>query len=208
MVQLRVAPELHDLDDVRIGAVAAIRSRDPCVAIAYADPMADSITVIAGLPIPSRSPVFLAVVGVHVLAGLTCVAAGAVAMLSHKGHGRHPAFGAIYFWGIVVVFASAAGLAIVRWAEDYPLFILGGLAFASAWIGRTVQRRRWPVRLHIAGMGVSYVLLLTAFYVDNGSNLPLWRTLPPIAFWLLPSAVGLPIIAYALLRHPLVRGPG
>jgi hypothetical protein len=57
-------------------------------------------------------------------------------------------------------------------------------------------------------MGVSYVLLLTAFYVDNGSNLPLWRTLPPIAFWLLPSAVGLPIIAYALLRHPLVRGPG
>ena len=169
--------------------------------------MADGITVIAGLPIPSSSPVFLAVVGVHVLAGLTCVFAGFAAMLSHKGHGRHSAFGAIYFWGLVVVFASATGLAIVRWAEDYPLFILGGFAFASAWIGRTAQRRRWPVRLHIAGMGASYVLLLTAFYVDNGSNLPRWWTLPPIAFWLLPSTVGLPIIAYALLRHPLVRGP-
>jgi uncharacterized membrane protein len=167
--------------------------------------MADGVTVIAGLPIPSSSPVFLAVVGVHVLIGSTCVATGAVAMLSRKGRGRHSNFGTIYFWGLVAVFASATGLAIVRWAEDYPLFILGALSFASAWLGRTARRRGWPVRLHIAGMGASYVSLLTAFYVDNGKNLPLWRELPPIAFWLLPSAVGLPIIVYALARHPLAR---
>ena len=42
--------------------------------------MTDTVTVIAGLPIPSTSPAFLAVVAFHVLAGLTCVAAGAVAM--------------------------------------------------------------------------------------------------------------------------------
>jgi hypothetical protein len=52
-------------------------------------------------------------------------------------------------------------------------------------------------------MGASYVVLLTAFYVDNGKNLPLWRELPPIAFWILPSAVGAPIMAFALLRHRL-----
>jgi uncharacterized membrane protein len=167
--------------------------------------MTDAATVIAGLPIPSTSPIFLGAVGLHVLAGLTCVAAGAVAMLSRKGRGRHSTFGTIYFWGLAAVFASATGLAIVRWAEDYPLFILGGLAFTSAWLGRAAQRRRGPVRLHIAGMGASYVLLLTAFYVDNGKNLPVWRALPQIAFWLLPSAIGAPIIAYALLRHPLVR---
>jgi hypothetical protein len=51
------------------------------------------------------------------------------------------------------------------------------------------------VRLHIAGIGASYVLLLTAFYVDNGPNLPLWRLLPRIAFWQLPTAVRAPIIA-------------
>jgi len=55
------------------------------------------------------------------------------------------------------------------------------------------------------GMGTSYTLLLTAFYVDNGRNLPLWRELPMIAFWLLPSAVGIPIMAYVLLRHPVIR---
>lgn len=51
------------------------------------------------------------------------------------------------------------------------------------------------MRLHIAGIGASYVLLLTAFYVDNGPNLPLWRLLPRIAFWQLPTAVRAPIIA-------------
>jgi len=49
--------------------------------------------------------------------------------------------------------------------------------------------------------------LLTAFYVDNGKNLPLWKELPPIAYWILPGAVGIPLIVYALLRHPLVQRP-
>ena len=54
-------------------------------------------------------------------------------------------------------------------------------------------------------MGLSYILLLTAFYVDNGHSLPLWRDLPTIAYWLLPGTVGVPLIVYALLMHPLAR---
>jgi hypothetical protein len=104
-------------------------------------------------------------------------------------------------------FCVRDGLGMARWTEDYHLFILGALSFAAASWGRTALRRRWWnwVRLHVMGMGASYILLLTAFYVDNGKNLPLWKELPQIAFWLLPSAVGVPIITYALLRHPLVR---
>ena len=171
--------------------------------------MTDVVTVVAGLPIPSTSKVFLATVGFHVLFGLACVATGALAMLSRKGRGRHSAFGKAYFWGLAAVSISSAALAMTRWADDYPLFTLAALSMTSAGLGRTALRRRWPhwVRLHMSGMGVSYILLLTAFYVDNGKNLPLWRALPQIAFWLLPSAVGLPILGYALLRHPLVRRP-
>jgi hypothetical protein len=44
-------------------------------------------------------------------------------------------------------------------------------------------------------MGSSYILLLTAFYVDNGKNLPVWRELPQIAFWLVPGAIAFPIVA-------------
>jgi hypothetical protein len=54
-------------------------------------------------------------------------------------------------------------------------------------------------------MGTSYILLLTAFYVDNGRNLPLWRNLPPIAYWVLPAVVGILIIVRALLWHPVVH---
>ena len=133
--------------------------------------------VVAGIPIPSDSPAFLVVLGVHVLAGLAAVLTG---------------------------LATMAGLSAVRWAEDYHLFVLGTLAFAAAFVGRRAVRRQ-RLRRHLIGMGSSYILLLTAFYVDNGAHLPLWRELPTPAYWLLPAAIGLPLIMVALRRHPLVR---
>jgi uncharacterized membrane protein len=169
--------------------------------------MADDITVIAGIPIPSTSPVFLATVGIHVVFGLACTVAGVVAMLSNKGRGRHSDFGTIYYWCLAAVFVTATALSVARWAENYHLFILGALSFAGAyWARRAARRHRrnW-IPHHITGMGLSYVLLLTAFYVDNGKHLPLWRDLPQWAFWTLPAVVGVPIIVHALLRHPLAR---
>jgi hypothetical protein len=169
--------------------------------------MADGITVIAGIPIPSASPVFLTIVGIHVLFGLVCAVSGGGTMLSRKARGRHSKVGKIYFWTLVGVVVTATALSVVRWAEDYHLFFLGGLALAAASWARAAARRHWHgwVRRHIAGMGLSYVLLLTAFYVDNGKNLPLWSALPPWAFWMLPFAIGAPVIIHALMRHPLAR---
>ena len=95
-----------------------------------------------------------------------------------------------------------AGLSAVRWSEDYHLFVLGALAFVAAFMGRRAVRRQ-QIRLHLLGMGSSYILLLTAFYVDNGAHLPLWRELPTQAYWLLPAAIGLPLIMITLRRHPL-----
>jgi hypothetical protein len=48
--------------------------------------------------------------------------------------------------------------------------------------------------------------LLTAFYVDNAKSLPVWKSLPHVAYWLLPSAVGLPIIPRALARYRGLAG--
>ena len=142
--------------------------------------MSDGITDFAGIEIPSTNPVFLTVVGVHILLGLACTVTGAIAMLSPKREGRHSWNGTIYFWCLAGVFLTAAGLAAVRWAQDYHLFILGALSFAAACLGRQARRDRWRywVRLHIAGMGASYVLLLIAFYVDNGKSLPLLERAP------------------------------
>ncbi len=163
---------------------------------------------VAGIPIPSDAPLFLAVLVIHVAAGLTCVITGAVAMLSRKSAGRHHRFGTFYYWGLIVVFITMGVLSVMRWAQDYHLFILGVLSFTAAFVGRqAAPSRATPrIRVHVIGMGLSYILLLTAFYVDNGKNLPLWSLLPPLAYWLVPLAVGAPIMARVLLRHPLVRG--
>src|SRR5450432_3588021 len=164
------------------------------------------MTNLAGIEIPSNDPAFLAVVGIHILLGLACTVTGLAAMLSQKRAGRHPRYGTIYFWCLAGVFLTATGLSAVRWTEDYHLFILGALSFAAAYLGRRARRHRWNnwVRLHLTGMGASYVLLLIAFYVDNGKSLPLWKELPPAAYWVLPAAIGIPLIVRALLWHPLV----
>lgn len=168
------------------------------------------MTIVLGIPIPSTDPVFLAIVGVHVLLGLAAVITGAVAMLSPKRRGRHADMGTIYFWCLSGVFATMGALSFMRWAANSPLFLVGAIAMICACLGRTAARRRWRQwpRLHLTGMGTSYIALLTVFYVDNGKSLPLWRDLPEIALWILPSAVGLPVILLALFRHPLASAFG
>ncbi len=54
---------------------------------------------------------------------------------------------------------------------------------------------------HITGMSASYIVLLIAFYLDNGKNLPLWRDLPHLTYWLLPTAIGIPLAVRALIRY-------
>jgi hypothetical protein len=108
---------------------------------------------------------------------------------------------------LTALFLSGTALSVMRWAQAYHLFILGGFSFLAALVGREARRGRvrgWE-RLHIAGMGSSYVLMFIAFYVDNGRQLPPLNLLPPWTYWLLPIVVGAPIIIWALMRHPLVR---
>ncbi len=157
---------------------------------------------IGGLEIPSTDPLFLSVLAVHVAGGLTCVVTGAGAAIAGKGRPRHIRFGRVYVWSVGVVFGTALVLAALRWPHDIHLAVLGAISFAAAFVGYLARRRHWPGdRAHIVGMGTSYVALLTAFYVDNGRQLPLWDRLPTAAYWLLPALVGAPIVLRALARH-------
>ena len=172
--------------------------------------MTQAPITIAGIPIPSASPIFLVVVGIHVLAGLTAVITGIGAMLSDKGPGRHPSFGLWYYRSVVLTSITMAVLSVMRWAHDYHLFILGACALTAVMLGRQTapSRSGGRIRIHVTAMGLSYVFLLTAFYVDNGPNLPLWRHLPHLAYWVLPILVGATLIVRALLTHPLVQQCG
>jgi hypothetical protein len=155
---------------------------------------------ILGDQVGSTAPAFLAILAVHVIAGLTAVITGAAAALARKGSPQHIRAGRWYYRAITAVFATATALAAMRWAQDYYLFILGATAFTAATIGYLHRRRHRPGDTgHIAGMGIAYTAMLTAFYVDNGPHLPLWDRLPTLAFWILPAAIAAPIITRAII---------
>lgn len=135
--------------------------------------MIGASTVIGGIPLPSDTPLFLAFVAVHLAGGLVAATAGAVAMLNRKQAGRHPHAGTVYYWALAVLLVTMSVLALSRWSEDYHLFAIGLSSFIAATIGRMARRRLWPswARIHMSGMAASYILMSTAFYIDNGPNL-------------------------------------
>lgn len=156
-----------------------------------------------GIEVQLTSPLFLTFLTFHVLAGLVCVITGIVAMLTKKRLGPHPRWGTIYYSSLATLSVSATVLAAMRFKEDFSLFVLGMISFGMASLGRTARRRAWENwgNVHISCMGSSYIVMLTAFYVDNGKNLPLWRDLPHLSYWLLPGLVGIPLIVRALSRY-------
>jgi hypothetical protein len=162
-----------------------------------------------GIEVPPTAPLFSTLLAVHVTAAFLAVVAGASAALTRpKGRGRHSRWGKVYFWAICAVFATATALAVMRWAQDRHLFAIGAIAFTAALTGRLARRLDRPGDgAHILGMGVSYIAMLTAFYVDNGHRLPLWDRLPAVAYWTLPAAAGTPIIWRALRRHHRTSAP-
>jgi hypothetical protein len=155
---------------------------------------------ILGDQVGSTAPVFVTFLAIHVVAGLTAVITGAIAGFARKGSPRHIRAGRMFYRAITIVFLTATALSIMRWRQDYHLLIIGGVAFAAATTGYLHRRRHRPGDSgHILGMGIGYVAMITAFYVDNGPHLPLWDRLPPLTFWFPPAVIGAPIIARALL---------
>ena len=155
---------------------------------------------ILGDEVGSTAPVFLSFLVVHIAAGLTAVVTGAIAALTPKGSPRHVRAGRWFYRAITVVFLTATALSIMRWRQDYHLLIIGSVAMTAATVGYLHRPRHQPGdSAHILGMGIGYVAMLTAFYVDNGPHLPLWDRLPPLTFWFLPSVVGAPVITSAVV---------
>jgi hypothetical protein len=160
-----------------------------------------------GLPVPDEGGLFDAALACHVAAGLTCVVTGALAATAPKRPGRHTRAGGIFLWSLAVVFASSTTMALLRFAQDWHLLLIGTVAFGAGSLGYLARRRRRPgwLRVHIPAMGGAYIALFTGFYVDNGPHLPVWDRLPGLAYWLLPSLVGVPLIVRALARRGLLR---
>ena len=159
----------------------------------------------------SFPPSFFFPLVVHGLAGLTTGVTGVMTFRVPKGGARHPRWGQRYLWAYTIVFLTAAILSVQQWHADGYLFWLAVLGSSLALVGSTARRFRqtaWVRRVlgaqwvivHIVGMIGSYVVLWTAFYVDNAHLIPLLNQLPTLTFWVLPSLISLPFLAVSLSR--------
>jgi hypothetical protein len=148
---------------------------------------------------------------VHALAGLTTAVMGVITFSRPKRRGSHPQWGGRYLWAYTVVFLTAIILSVQRWPADAYLFGLATLGYGFALGGygaRRFRREPWLLRMlgnqwivaHIVGMIGSYVVLWTAFYVDNAHLIPGLQQLPTLTFWVLPSLVALPFLVLSLSR--------
>jgi hypothetical protein len=129
-----------------------------------------------------------------------------------------------YVWAYSVVFLTVTILSVQQWKADAYLFFLAVLGYGLALSGYAARRfgqearvgdtlaKQWVV-VHIVGMIGSYVVLWTAFFVDNAHKIPGLNQLPPLTFWVLPSLIGLSFLVVSLSRlasrqgrrsHPMV----
>jgi hypothetical protein len=158
------------------------------------EPIRVNTLVAPALPMP--------LVGAHILGGVISTVSGIGAMFTDKRPGRHVRLGSIYYWSLCWVCASATFLGALRWSEDYYLVSLGSCSFCAASIGLAARRRRWHgwVNTHLVAMGLSYIVMVTAFCVGEGETLPLVNKLPHVSHWILLSLIGMPLIARVLWR--------
>src|SRR5687768_17099571 len=127
-------------------------------------------TDLFGIPVPSTDRVFLAIVVIHIGISLVAVVSGLLAMFADKTSPRHYRNGRIYFWSILLSSGTILILSFMRWPHNNHLLIIGVLTFAFTFLGwrlARVKSRGWA-RTHTMCMGMSYVLLMKGFYVDNG----------------------------------------
>jgi hypothetical protein len=162
--------------------------------------------MIDGLPFSFFLPLLL-----HALAGLTTGVTGVVAFSVPKGPARHHRWGKRYLWAYTVVFLTATILSVQRWEADAYLFALALLGYSFALGGYSARRFRhapWLRRMlgdywviaHLVAMIGSYVVLWTAFYVDNAHLFPGLNRLPTLTFWVLPTLIALPFLVRSIAR--------
>lgn len=162
--------------------------------------------MIDGLPL-----LFFLPLVVHALAGLTTGVIGVVTFSVPKGPARHHRWGTRYLWAYTVVFLTATILSVQRWQADAYLFGLAVLGYGFALGGYSARRFRLSLWLrnvlgeywviaHLVGMIGSYVVLWTAFYVDNAHLIPDLNRLPTVTFWVAPSLIAVPFLVRSIAR--------
>lgn len=146
---------------------------------------------------------FSIILWTHIAAGTIGLVLGPIAMYSKKRKGLHTQIGTVYFYCMTIVCAAALVLSVMHWQQSWWLSIVGVFSFSLAARGYFAAKKRgrdW-LQSHIAGMLGSYIAMTTALLVVNAGHIPGHEKIPAIAFWILPTIIGSPLIRRTRARY-------
>jgi hypothetical protein len=135
----------------------------------------------------------------HVASGAVALALGPLALLLAARRRRGAAqLRDAYHWTVLVVCATATVVSVLAWARLWWLVPIAVLSYGLALAGHLGNRRHWPLWMRAHAWGGSYIALVTALLVvsvPDGS--PVLETVA----WILPAAVGVPLIVRVHTRR-------
>lgn len=147
--------------------------------------------------------IFTVLLVIHTIAGSVCLLTGAIASIVKKKKGNHTMIGEVYHGGYLVIFITSLVMAIMNWSESAYLFYISIFSYGLALFGYIARKLRWKnwLRIHIGGMLGSYIGIITATLVVNGSKIPLVSEIPSLLLWFIPTIIGTPIISIVSRRY-------
>jgi hypothetical protein len=131
----------------------------------------------------------------HIVSGAAALALGAVALLAsaRRRTTREPLLIA-YLWAVFATGLTATVLALLDWSRLWWIVPLALLSYILALSGYVAVRRGGPKWVGAHGLGGSYIALVTALLVVSAGDI---STTAEIFAWILPTAVGVPLIMRA-----------
>jgi hypothetical protein len=136
-----------------------------------------------------------AFLALHIVGGAAALALGAGALLASAR--RHPTREPLliaYLWAVFATCLTATVLALLDWSRLWWIVPLALVSIILALAGYVAVRRGGPRWVAAHGLGGSYVALVTALLVVSAGDI---STTAEIFAWILPTAVGVPLIVRA-----------
>ncbi|MGH8839933.1 MAG: hypothetical protein ACRDVO_11875 [Jiangellaceae bacterium] len=131
----------------------------------------------------------------HIASGTVAMVLGPLALVAAaRRHSSRALALAAYVWSVFVTCLTAVVLSLLDWSRLWWILPLGALSFALALVGYVAVRRGWPRWVGAHGLGGAYIALVTALLVVSASDI---STTAEIIAWILPAAVGVPLIVRA-----------
>lgn len=143
----------------------------------------------------------------HIVSGALALALGPLVLLvAASRRGIRERVLTAYVWAVFATCLTAAVVSLLAWSRLWWLVPIAVLSYLLAHVGYVAVRRGWRPRWVSAhGLGGSYIALVTALLVVSAGDI---STTAEVVAWILPAAVGVPLIVRAH-RRPLRRAaPG